>query len=206
MAGLLAAALSVAFILEISHDYRDEATQWTVIGATLTAGGVLLALVGLPAAIYQLAVVQVEQDRIARELVARPILQVGFSAADDDPRIEDDLDWPSPRLDFLKFCAVNSGERSARGLRLQVMFPPEVTNLSIGGPTSERDKSSCDQQSDASFRVTTREAIPNPGERSEITCRITVAPTASAMLLLRCRWFSEDAAPGAKTLRLHTRR
>ncbi len=62
---LLLAVVTAVVVVAIAGHYRDPAVRWTAIGAVFTAAALLVALVGLPIALFQLFAVQQDLSRLA---------------------------------------------------------------------------------------------------------------------------------------------
>jgi len=105
----------------------------------------VIALVLFPAAIYQLIVLQRDQQRLADELTKQPDVRVGLRTQEPGelPSIEPDFKisviWQtgSPLSDVVKIplAAVNVGSATAYDVLINVLFPNSVqlVQLPLGG-------------------------------------------------------------------------
>jgi len=139
-APLLVVVVTVIALVAVTSSIQSSATEWTAIGAVLAGVATLVAVVGLPIAIWQLMLLQQEQERLIAQLAAQPQVEVGFLPMQNDG--DDDLQssfivekpkGPNHTVStWLPLRAVNRGQRSARNPTWTLTFPHGVRPQSAG--------------------------------------------------------------------------
>ena len=127
-------------IWKITGAYSDIDREWEALAAVWTGLGVAVAAVGLPVAIWQLLIVQQEQERIAAQLAAQPEQDVGFLVDEVPSRIEDRMSIVVPRTyendtfhDEITIAAVNVGRQTIRTPEWSIAFPPWAAPRAMHG-------------------------------------------------------------------------
>jgi hypothetical protein len=169
--------------------YSDDTLKWTVIAAVLTGSASLIALIGLPFAIWQLAMVQLEQARIAQQLSAQPDIEIGLSTPGDRTRVRDEITLTYERMDaFVRvpLCAVNVGTRTAHNPHWTIIFPGWEFEV-------QPDPSLRQTTVDGNFQLSGEDTVLNPGSRRELSFIMQFGPGTPYVTKLRCECHSEDA-------------
>ena len=175
---------------------RDRATEWAVIGALFTGGAALVAVLGLPFAIWQLWIVQQEQERIAEQLEKTADIKLGFL---EGTEIRDTIAVPLPanwHNRVFTIRAHNAGRLTARSPHLDVTVPWfHVTvlqgNAAGGGAINSR--------------ISNSKAALNPGDDLEIAFSVLIEQGTPDQLSVECHFTSEDATPARQRPHHHSR-
>lgn len=187
-------------IWKITGAYSDIDREWEALAAVWTGLGVAVAAVGLPVAIWQLLIVQQEQERLAAQLAARPEQDVGFAALDDPSRgVEDEKSIVVPRLGEnesavieIAIAAVSVGGRTVRTPEWSIDFPPwAVPQPSHGGGETFLER-----------RVNAGALALNPQQQRIFSFLLTIDASTPPTGDFVCSWSSEDVARQTKTLHL----
>lgn len=197
-------AIGTAVGLMLVTSIHDPATEWAAIAAVVTGAAALVAVIGLPIAIWQLIVVQKEQERIAEQLAAQPKIRIGLR----DPEtglLAASITHRQPQLRTvddrfilpITVVAENVGERTAHKPRIVVLVP----NGMIAFGFTEVGDQTRDDGRGGKYVLALQEVL-NPGESRPVSFVLEPQEPlfAADEISLTCRVTSEDARPIDETL------
>ena len=197
---------TAAAVALLVSGHKDPATQCTIAATVLTGCTVVVAAVGLPVAVWQLLMVQRDQERIAAELAAKPELDIALRVP-GEPHHGDEttarIPWSSGPAHAtgvtVELRAANRGQRSARNPHWTISFPPGTKDLSADYGDELWNEGQIPQ-------IVAVSSILNPGATRDIRAHFAVTQDTPDQVQLECRASSEDALPVTKTLRLNIER
>jgi hypothetical protein len=203
-APVVVVAITVIALVIVTSSIRDPATEWTAIGATLAGAATLVAVVGLPVAIWQLMLVQQEQERLIIQLAAQPQIDVGFLSmqVEEGEGLQKSFIVEKPAgpnhvvSTFLPIRAVNRGQRSARNPTWTLVFPSGVHPKSVNAGDVVRVGGL-----EGRLELVARDLVLHPEDVRPLDVRFDV-PHDCDEFVIDCRWTLDDAPPVEGPLRV----
>jgi len=192
--------LTAGAVYWATQGIRDRAVEWTIVGGLFTGAAVLVAVLALPFAIWQLWIVQQEQERIVEQLGKAPEIELGL-LPDWSQTFVDSIDGERPTSANqvgqvpVRVRATNHGGRSAHNPRLQVAVPLGNEILNLVGDLDVKVH-------DGAKWVTLSERVLNPEESVDLIFGIQLTHTSPDEIPVVCSFSSEDAFPLQRICRI----